>query len=107
MITERGKNTLKLLGHLIPINIRNKIDSTIKTARKKIRNETLVTADFIPESENKYTVNCSVHEDDFSLIDLKIAVGTRNDARCICDNWKNYSQQIYSEIIESLTRKRN
>lgn len=105
-ISGKGRNTLKYLGHLIPANVRSKIDSTIKAARKKIRNETLITADFIPESESKFTVNCSVHEDDFSLIELRIAVGTKNDARCICDNWKNYSQYIYSEIIESLTRKR-
>ncbi|NLC69114.1 MAG: DUF4364 family protein [Clostridiaceae bacterium] len=106
-ITDKGKTTLKHLDHLIPSNIKNKIDDTIKTARKKIRNETFITADFIPESESKYTVSCSVREDDFSLIELKIAVGTKDDARCICDNWKNYSQYIYSEIIESLTRKRN
>lgn len=106
-ITDKGRTTLKHLDYLIPVNIKNKIDNTIKSARKKIRNETLITADFIPESESKYTVSCSVHEDDFSLIELKIAVGTKNDARCICDNWKNYSQYIYSEIIESLTRKRS
>lgn len=106
-ITGTGKNTLKYLDYLIPINVKNKIDNTIKTVRKKIRNETSITAEFIPESENKYMVNCSVREDDFTLIELKVAVGNRNDARNICDNWKNYSQHIYSEIIESLTKKRD
>jgi len=51
-------------------------------------------------------VNCSVREDDFTLIELKIAVGNRNDARSICDNWKNYPHQIYMEIIDSLTTNR-
>jgi hypothetical protein len=40
------------------------------------------------------------------LIDLRIMVGTRSDARAICDNWKKHSQKIYAEMIESLTRNR-
>lgn len=103
-ITVLGKNTLKYLDYLIPANIKYKIDTTIKTVRKKIRNETFITADFIPESENKYMVNCSVREDDFTLIDLKVAVGNRNDAKSICDNWKNHPNEIYMEIIDSLTK---
>jgi len=106
-ITESGKNTLKYLEYLIPETIKNNIDNKIKDARKKIRNETLISADFIPESENKYMVNCSVREDDFTLIEIKIAVGNKNDARNICEKWKNYTQTIYSEIIETLTKKRD
>jgi len=105
-ITDLGKNTLKYLDYLIPINVKHRIDIKTKNARKKIRNETFIAADFIPESENKYMVNCSVREDDFTLIELKIAVGNRNDARSICDNWRNYPHKIYMEIIDSLTTKR-
>lgn len=105
-ITDFGKNTLKYLDYLIPANVKYRIDTKTKNIRKKIRNETFITADFIPESENKYMVNCSVREDDFTLIELKIAVGNRNDARSICDNWKNYPHQIYMEIIDSLTTNR-
>jgi hypothetical protein len=58
------------------------------------------------DGENEYIASCSVHEDNFSLIDLKITVGTKSDARIICDNWKKHTQAIYAEIIEILTRKR-
>lgn len=105
-ITEYGNQSLDYLINLIPAGIKRNIDNTINSIRKNIKNETLITADFIPESENKYVVYCKVHEDSFSLMDLKIAVGTKSDARTICNNWEKYSQEIYPEIIEILTRNR-
>ncbi len=105
-ISTSGKQTLAYFTSHIPVSIKTHIDNTIGTIRKNIRNETLITADYTPESENEYIVNCKVNEDNFSLIDLKITVGTKNDARLICENWKKNSQQIYSEIIESLTKNR-
>lgn len=106
-ITQGGKETLSYFPSLIPPGIKLRIDNSIASIRKNIRNETLVTAVFMPESENEFTVNCKVDEDNFSLIDIKVAVGTKNDARTICENWKKHSQNIYAEIIESLIKKRD
>jgi len=106
-ITHSGRQTLSYFPNLIPVGIKARIDNTISTIRKNIKNETLITSDFTPQSENEYIVACKVCEDNFSLIDLKITVGTKNDARIICDNWKKHPQAIYAEIIESLTKDRN
>lgn len=106
-ITPNGKQTLSYFLNLIPAGIKSTIDSIIPDIKKSIRNETLITADFTPERENEYIVECKVNEDDFLLIDLKVLVGTKNDARTMCENWKKHSQAIYSEIIDSLTRKRD
>ncbi|HHW49747.1 MAG TPA: DUF4364 family protein [Clostridiaceae bacterium] len=105
-ITPNGRKTLEYFINLIPVGIKMRIDDTISSIRKKIKNETLITADFMPESENEFMVNCKVREDNFTLIDINITVGTKSDARMICENWKKNSQEIYSEILESLTRKR-
>jgi len=105
-ITDTGRKTLNYLSDLILPVVKEKIDSTIYSSRKKIKNETLITADFTPESENKYIVNCCVREDNFALIELTLAVGSRNDARNICDNWKIHAHNIYPEIIESVIKKR-
>jgi predicted transcriptional regulator len=106
-ITENGKKTLSYFINLIPTGIKGRIDNSIPEMKKNIKNETLITADFTPESENEYIVNCKVKEDNFTLIDLNLTVGTKNDARAICENWKKYSQAIYSEIIENLIKKRD
>lgn len=106
IITSTGKQTLTFFTDHIPAGIKMRIDNNIIDIRKNIRNETRITSDYTPESENEFIVNCSVREDNFSLIDLKITVGTKNDARAICENWQTSSQAIYAEIIESLTKKR-
>lgn len=105
-ITPQGREALALFPGLIPPGIKARIDNTITGIRKDIRNETLVTADFIPESENQYFVSCSVGEDKFPLAQLKVMVGTRHDAHRICENWKAHAQAIYVEILESLNKKR-
>lgn len=106
IITESGQNTLQYFMNLIPPGIKNQLDKITSSVRKEIREETLVTADYIPESENKFTVGCEIREEDFTLIDLKVAVGTKKDARLICENWKKHSSEIYAEIIEALTKQR-
>ena len=105
-ITPSGKQVLVYFTNHIPAGIRANIDKSISTIRKNIRNETFIKAQFTSENENEYIVSCQVREDNFSLIDLKIAVGTKTDAQTICENWKKHSQSIYSEIIESVLKNR-
>lgn len=105
-ITPNGKKTLGFFTSMIPAGIRKRIDETVADIRKNIRNETLITADYTPQSEREFVVECRVNEDSFSLIDLKITVGSRTDALKICENWQKHSQAIYSEIIQSLIKDR-
>ena len=106
-ITPAGKQTLSYFVNHIPIGVKNSIDRSITKIRKKIKNETFVKADYQPESENEFIVKCQVREDNFSLIDLEISVGTKSDCNTICENWRKYSNQIYEEILESLMKKRD
>ena len=105
-ITQAGKQSLGYFSGLIPPGIKGRIDNSIAAIRKNIRNETLITADFMPESENEFTARCKVGEDNFTLMEINVTVGTRNDARTICSNWKNHTQDIYAEIINILTKQR-
>ena len=106
-LTSRGKQILSYFCGYIPVGIKARIDNTVSELRKNIRNETMIKADYTVESEDKYTVSCKVLEDDFPLISLEITVGTKNDARTICNNWEKHSEQIYSEIISSLIKSRD
>ncbi len=105
-ITASGKQTLDYFTNHIPFGVKNNIDRSMTEIRKRIRNETLIKADYTPESENEFIVKCQVHEDNFSLIDLEISVGTKSDCNTICENWKKFSNQIYGEILESLIKRR-
>lgn len=105
-ITETGKQTLSYFKNLIPTGIKGRIDSTITEIKSKLKSENLIIADYIEEGENEYSVNLKISEDTFSLIDIKLTVGTKNDAKNICNNWKDFSEEVYREIIDVLTKKR-
>lgn len=105
-LTDYGRQTMKFFENLIPVGIKKRIDETITEIKRNIKNETYITADYTPVSETEYIVECQVREDDFSLIDLKITVGSKGDARAICENWKKASQKMYAEIIDVLNKKR-
>ncbi len=106
MLSDTGKNTLQYFLNLVPQGIKKQLDKMITGSRGIIQHDSLVTADFTPESENNYSVICKIDEKGFPLIELKTAAGSKKDARTICDNWKNHSTEIYGEIIESLIKKR-
>jgi predicted transcriptional regulator len=107
LITESGKKTLSFFENLIPPGIKGRIDSTITEIKRSIKTELLITADFLSENDKDFIVNLKINEEFFSMIDLKLTVGTKNDARLICNNWKDYSQEIYSDIINVLLKKRD
>ncbi len=45
-------------------------------------------------------VTCKVVENNIELIDLKLNVVSREQARHICNCWKNSATYIYQEIIK-------
>jgi DNA-binding PadR family transcriptional regulator len=104
-ITQKGKENLLLLSEKIPVGVKKRIDSSVSEIKRQIRNETLISADYTPESENEYVVKLSIREDSFSLIEINLVVGSKNDAKSICSNWKNHSRHIYPEIINCLVRE--
>jgi hypothetical protein len=106
ILTESGNKTLDYFLHLIPVGIKKQLDKITPEARKDIREESFTTADYFPENENKFQVVLKTAEEDFLLLELKATVGTKNDAQNICENWKKHSPEIYSEIIDSITKTR-
>jgi len=106
-ISDAGKDVLNNLYGNIPIGIRKNIDNLVISFRYQIRKDNQITADYTPESENSFIVTCAASEDDFSLIKIDVQIGTREDSIDVCHNWKTHSQEIYSEIIESLVKKRD
>lgn len=105
-LSKTGNNSLNYFLNLIPPGIKKQLDKMLPDAGKEMQDEALITADFMPESESKFTVTCKMGEKGFALIEMKATVGTKKDARTVCENWKNHSSEIYAEIIEALTKNR-
>jgi predicted transcriptional regulator len=104
-ITESGLNSLNFFEGRIPLGIKKYLDNNSSFLKSRVKADSLIQTNILEEND-EFVVNCSVSENDFSLIDIKLTVGTRSDAQLICNNWRKNSEQIYSEFIESLIKKR-
>ena len=101
-LTSEGKNALELTNDLIPGILKFKVDNDFKETLTTIENEVSITADFIPESENSYTVQCKISENNNILFELKTFAGSREQAQAICDNWNKNAGKIYPKILKIL-----
>ncbi|TCK90606.1 uncharacterized protein DUF4364 [Natranaerovirga hydrolytica] len=105
-ITDSGKKTLDFFANRIPDSIKDDILEFLKENKYKLRNEVEVTAEYIPEKNNEWTVHCIAKENDTVLIDLKFNVISKEQAIKMCENWKNNSHTIYSNILGELLKPR-
>lgn len=104
-LTSHGKTTLDLTLDILPGIIKLKADTNLKSRLDDIENENSVTAEFTPKSEDHYTVNCKIMENNETVFEIKTIAGSRDEAKKIVDNWKNNAETIYPQLLETLTKK--
>ena len=104
-ITDLGLNSLNFFEGRIPAGIRKYLDNNTSQLKSNVLTDSFILANII-EDKDEFVVNCKISENEFSLIDIHLTVGTRADAQLICNNWKKSSGQIYSEIINALNKRR-
>lgn len=103
--SSEGLKMMEMFIDLIPIGIRTRLDQNIDAIRSVMRLETSVVAEYTLENEDEYEVKCRILEDFKPLIDIRLSVGSRDDARSICNNWKTHAKEIYPEVIAVLLGK--
>ncbi len=101
-ITPEGAKILALFGSLVPEGIRNRLMAGITEIRSGMMRETAVTADSVLVSEDEYRVTLRIADLDVSLFEAKLSVGSREDARIMCRNWKENANTLYPQVISLL-----
>jgi len=100
-----GLKMLEMFIDLLPVGLRARLDENIDAIRSVMRLETSIVAEYTLENEDEYEVKCKILEDFKPLIDIRLSVGSREDARSICNNWKTHAKEIYPEVIAVLLGK--
>lgn len=103
-ITQDGKQTLKLIGDIIPGITKLRIDTNLKDNLNEIEESLSISADFIPHSENEYSVKCKITESNTTLFEIQTFAGSREQAKKIVDNWLENATEIYPQILNILTK---
>jgi predicted transcriptional regulator len=101
-ITPDGARILDLFRSLVPEGIRTRMLAGISEIRTGLMRETSVTADSLLVTEDEYQVTLRIAETDVPLFEMRLSVGSRDDARSICRNWRENANILYPRFITLL-----
>ena len=72
-----------------------------------IKKELTIYSDYTIENSDSFIVNLKALEDEMLLIDLKVSVPTKNQAKSLCSKWKENPSEIYNKLMQSLFSDEN
>lgn len=101
-ITEEGRTTLTYFEKKISSAIREDIDTFLSEHKYQLRNERSTPAHYYQTSAGEYAAHCRVLERDSTLVDLTLTVPMEEQAKAICDHWRDKSKELYAALIQSL-----
>ena len=101
-ITSEGKNAYILTKNVLPGIMKLKADNIFAKEFPSIEEESSVIAEFIPKSENEYTIKCKIVENNETIFEVKTFAGSRDMAKRIVENWKQNATHIYPQILNLL-----
>ena len=99
-ITDAGDSMLSSLISLIPDFLLKRINSKINAIQKKIEQKTVIWADYTPESDDEFIVECKISDNDQTLVHLTLNVPTKEQAIEICNKWYENPSRYYADIIK-------
>lgn len=105
VITPEGRNSLELTIDILPGLLKLKADNVFKEQFITIADEESISAEFIPENENDYTVKCKIVDNNKTLFEISTFAGSNIQAKRIADNWRKNAKQIYPQIISLLNNE--
>lgn len=104
-ITDAGRETLSFFENMISSAIQNDLLDYLKTNKYSLRDEVSTQSEYFETKKDEFMVHLRVMEKEDSIIDLKIAVPTEEDASKIAYNWRSKSQEIYSYVLNTLLKE--
>ncbi len=103
-ITPIGSEVLELTGNMLPGILKHKIDMITRNMLNDVKNELVVSAEYVPENNDTYTTKCKLAEPQNTLFELNILCGTQSEAKRIAENWQKNANKYYDEIIKMLSK---
>jgi hypothetical protein len=105
-LTDDGASHLEQLDSLLPRPVRQMIDTYVEENRGKIKKSFEKTAHYFPSDDSEeYIVKVAVIDDKRGsmLMELKMPVITREQAKQVQANWNSNYSDMYKRILAIMT----
>ena len=104
-ITDAGTTTLNELLDLIPgISIFN-LKKMVQKEFVNLKTSYTINTETIPINHSEYNVSCLSKDRKDELINITMFAGDKEQARKIVNNWQNDAEEIYTKVLEMLTKE--
>ena len=101
-ITEEGEKTIGFFRNKISASIRGDIENYLTENKISLRQEFSVLADYQRTNTGEYTATLRIREKTGDLVALTMTVPDENQAKNICNNWRNKNQEVYEYLVRNL-----
>ncbi len=102
-LTQSGSQALAFTIDMVPGISKLKIDSKFKENLDNIKDKNSAFAEYSIIDSNNYEVVCKIVEHGRSEFELKLLVGSVEQAKKIVSNWNNSAEEIYPNILNMLS----
>lgn len=104
-ITNDGQEALKFFSSDISDAAKADMDEFLKENKFSLRSESSATAGYYKNEHDSFTVCFMVMEGKSVLLSIDISVPDEEVAKQMCANWKAMSQEVYSYLMLSMTKR--
>lgn len=101
-ITPDGYNSLTLFRNQIPRGAMRDIDSFLEENKFALKNEVGTQAVYYKHTNGDYIANCKVNEGKSLLYEISLSLPSEEEAKKVCQNFREYSEDIYGFIVRNL-----
>ena len=101
-ITPDGYTSLTFFKKQIPAGALEDINSYLDEHKYALKNEVGTKAYYYKHINGDYIANCKVNEGKSLLFEINISVPSEEEAKRVCQNFRGYSEDIYSYIMKNL-----
>ena len=101
-ITSDGYTSLTLFKNQIPKSALDEINQYLEDNKYALKNEVGTRTDYYKITNSDYIAHLSVMEGNTLLYEVNISVPSEDEAKRICQNFREYSEDIYSFLMNNL-----
>ncbi|MFP3154138.1 DUF4364 family protein [Lachnospiraceae bacterium ZAX-1] len=103
-ITPAGRETLSYFPDKISQAIKTDVLAFFEENRLELKNEISLIASYYKTTGQNYAVRCQIKETDIPLVDLTLKVKNKEQAKAVCGNWHQQSEDVYTYLMDMLLK---
>lgn len=102
-ISEAGIAALDMFGEKLPVYFIKEVKENFSYLKKEIKRQRELIGHYYKRKEDEYIVSLQVMENESIIFSLSINVPTEELAKNICKKWDSNPEEIFGNIINTLT----